>query len=153
MVLAAMPLLAGCGSFWQDPYTSTGGTGTTTATSGNFYVVNVETKQIAGFYVNAGTLTELTGSPYTLVAAPLAITVAPNNAFLYVSTINGIYVYTIASSGALTLGNSSSPISSDPAASMQVDATNSWLVEAVSGSPTLYAVAISPTTGATTSTI
>jgi 6-phosphogluconolactonase (cycloisomerase 2 family) len=153
VVLAAMPLLAGCGSFWQDPYTSTGGTGTTTATSGNFYVVNVETKQIAGFYVNAGTLTELTGSPYTLVAAPLAITVAPNNAFLYVSTINGIYVYTIASSGALTLGNSSSPISSDPAASMQVDATNSWLVEAVSGSPTLYAVAISPTTGATTSTI
>jgi 6-phosphogluconolactonase (cycloisomerase 2 family) len=153
VVLAAAPLLAGCGNFWQNPYTGSGGTGTTTKTSGNFYVLNVETKQIAGFYVNAGTLTELTGSPYSLASAPIAITVAPNNAFLYVSTVTGIYVYTIASSGALTLGNSSSPISSDPATSMQVDATNSWLVDAVSGSPTLYAIAISPTTGATTSTI
>lgn len=151
-VLAAALFLAGCGNFWQNPYTDTGSTGTTKATSGNFYVLNVETSQIAGFYVNAGTLTALPGSPYAMAAAPLAITVAPNNAFLYVSTLNGIYDYTIASSGALTLGNNSSPISSDPATSMQVDATNSWLVEAVSGSMSLYAVAINSTTGATTST-
>jgi 6-phosphogluconolactonase (cycloisomerase 2 family) len=150
LALAVAPVLTGCSGFWNAPSTTT--TTTTTASSGNFYVLNVETGQIAGYYVNAGVLTVLSGSPYTLPATPLAITVAPNNNFLYVSTINGIYVYTIASNGKLTLGNSAGPISSDQATSMQVDATNSWLVEAVSGSANVFAVPINSTTGVVTST-
>lgn len=151
LALAVAPVLTGCSGFWNAPSTTT--TTTTTASSGNFYVLNVETGQIAGYYVNAGVLTVLSGSPYPLPATPLAITVAPNNNFLYVSTINGIYVYTIASNGKLTLGNSSGTISSDQATSMQVDSTNSWLVEAVSGSANVFAVPINSTTGVVTSKI
>jgi 6-phosphogluconolactonase (cycloisomerase 2 family) len=121
-------------------------------TSGDFYVVNTATNQIAGLYVDAGTLTALPGTPPTLSAAPIAITVAPNNAFLYVSTLGGIFVYTIASNGELTIGNSGQAISSDPAASMQVDSTDSWLVEGVSGSANLYAIHINPSTGVLAST-
>ena len=152
LILAAATRLTGCTGFWNAPSTS-GGTGTTTASSGNFYILNVQTSQLTGYYVNAGTLTALTGSPYTVPATPIAITVAPNDNFLYVSTINGIYVYTIASNGELTLGNTSSPISSDQASSMQVDTTNSWLVEAVSGSANVYAIPINSSTGVATSTI
>jgi 6-phosphogluconolactonase len=108
----------------------------------------VATNEMAGLYVNAGKLTVLPGSPYPLSAAPIAITVAPNNAFLYVSTLGGIFVYTInGSTGELTIGNSGQPISSDPATSMQVDSTNSWLVEGVSGTTNLFAVHVNPSSG------
>jgi 6-phosphogluconolactonase (cycloisomerase 2 family) len=153
LVLMAAPLLAGCKGFWDAPTSPGGGTGTTTASSGNFYVLNAQTSQVAAFYINAGVVTGLPGSPYALSAAPIAIAVAPGNAFLYVSTANGIYLYNISSNGQLTLGNSGGPISSDQAASMQVDATSSWLVEAVSGSSHVYAIPINPSTGVATSTV
>jgi 6-phosphogluconolactonase (cycloisomerase 2 family) len=147
--------LAGCGDFWQAP---SGTTTTTTSglSSGVFYVLNQGTAQIAGYSIVSGTLTPVTGSPYTLPgsAEPLAIAIAPNGAFLYVSTaLDGIYLYTIGSGGALTLGNSSAAISSDLASTMQVDSTNSWLVEAGPNQSELFAVAISPSTGLATSKI
>jgi 6-phosphogluconolactonase (cycloisomerase 2 family) len=151
VVVALMALavgLTGCSGFWEAPSSST--TTTTTLSSGVFYVLNVETAQIVAYYVNAGTLTTI--SSYSLSSTPIAMTVAPNNNFLYVSTLSGIYVYTIASTGKLTLGNSSGVISSDAAQSMQVDATNSWLIESVSGAPYVYAIAISSSTGVPTST-
>jgi 6-phosphogluconolactonase (cycloisomerase 2 family) len=77
--------------------------------------------------------------------------VAPNNSFLYVGTPAGIYLYSIGSGGVLTL-SSNVPIFNDLAAyTMKVDSTNSWLVEA-SGLGNLYAIPISPATGATTGT-
>lgn len=140
--------LAGCKGFWTAPSSGGGGGGTTTLTSGDIYVLNVATSQMAGFYVNSGTMTALPGSPYSLGAAPIAIAVAPNNAFLYVSTLGGIFLYNIdTSTGQLTVGNNGTPISSDPATSMQVDSTNSWLVEGVSGSATLFAVHVNSSTG------
>ena len=124
------------------------GQGSTTLSSGDFYVLNVATSQMVGLYVNAGTLTALPGSPYTLSAAPIAITVAPNNAFLYVSTAGGIFVYTVnTSTGQLTVGNSGQPISNDPATAMQVDSTNTWLVEGVSGASNLFAIHVNASTG------
>ena len=80
LALMALPLLAGCKGFWDAPTTSSG-SGSTTASSGNFYVLNSKTSQIAGYYINAGVVTALSGSPYTLPAVPIAITVAPNNDF------------------------------------------------------------------------
>ena len=145
LAFAAPLLLAGCDNFWDA--TKTSSSPTTTKTSGNFYVVNSGSNQIAGYYVNAGVLTALSGSPYAVPAPPLAITVAPNNSFLYVSTAGGIYVYTIASNGALTLGNSSSSISPDAAASMQISSGSDWLLEAVPGSAFVYALAINSSTG------
>lgn len=145
LAIAAL-CLAGCKGFWDAVPTTT--TTTTTLTSGDLYVLNVATNQMVGLYVNAGTLTALPGSPYTLSAAPIAIAVAPNNAFLYVSTLGGIFVYTVdTSTGQLTLGNSGQPISSDPATAMQVDTTSSWLVEGVSGASNLFAIHVNSSTG------
>jgi 6-phosphogluconolactonase (cycloisomerase 2 family) len=147
LALAIAPLLAGCKGFWDAPASSSGGTGSTTASSGNFYIANITGSQIVGYYVNAGVVTALPGSPYAAPAAPIAITLAPDNSFLYASTAAGIYVYSIASNGQLTLANSGGPISNDPATSLQVDSSDSWLVEAVSGSPNVYAIQLNPSTG------
>lgn len=147
LAMAAL-CLAGCKGFWDAPASSGGGGGKTTLSSGDIYVINVATSKVAGLYVNSGTLTVLPGSPYTLSAAPIAITVAPNNAFLYVSTLGGIFVYSVnTSTGELSIGNSGTPISQDPATSMQVDSTNSWLVEGVSGTANLFAVHVNPANG------
>src|ERR1700758_4756426 len=144
----AVLCLAGCSGFWDKPSTGGGG-GKTTLTSGDIYVLNNATSQMVALYVNAGTMTVLPGSPYTLSAAPIAIAVAPNNAFLYVSTVGGIFLYTVnTSTGQLTLGNSGQPISSDPATNMQVDPTNSWLVEGVSATQILTAIHVNPSNGA-----
>lgn len=141
--------IAGCKGFWDAASNGGGGGGgSTTLTSGDIYVLNVATNQLVGLYVNSGTMTNLPGSPYSLSAAPIAIAVAPNNAFLYVSTLGGIFLYNVNSStGQLTIGNNGTPISSDPATSMQVDSTNSWLVEDVSGTATLFAIHVNSSTG------
>ena len=150
--LLGIGFLAGCGKFFQAP----SGTTTTTpsgSSSGVFYVLDQQTAQIAGYSIVSGTLTPISGSPYTVPgsAEPLAIAIAPNGAFLYVSTaLDGIYIYTISSGGALTLGNGSSPISADLASTMQVDSTNQWLVEAGPYQAVLRAIAISPSTGLAT---
>ena len=146
LAMAAL-CLAGCKGFWKAPSNGGGGGGGTTLSSGDFYVINTATNEVAGLYVKSGTVTAL-GSTYKLSASPIAITIAPNNKFLYVSTLGGIFVYTIdSSSGLLTLGNTGQPISQDPATAMQVDATNSWLVEGFSGTSTLFAIRVDPNTG------
>ncbi|MGA3333837.1 MAG: beta-propeller fold lactonase family protein [Terracidiphilus sp.] len=147
LCVASFVVLAGCKGFWDPPpSTSTTTTTPTTLSSGVFYVLNQTTDQIVTFAISSGTLPS--GTALTLPApGPLAIAVAPNGHFLYVSTTGGIFLYTIASNGALTLGNNSQAISQDPAWTMQVDATNSWLVDAVSGTGQLSAIAINPSNG------
>jgi hypothetical protein len=143
--------LAGCiKDFWQTT-TAACTTNCTPVSSGAFYVLNSNAGQvgIAGYTIVSGTLTPLTGSPYTLPSGPRAIAVAHNNSFLYVSTQSGIFFYTIGAGGALNLASKTPTFSDFAAYSMQVDATDSWLVEA-SGSGYLYAIPISPTTGLTT---
>jgi len=151
ILLSAALLLAGCGNFWQAPSTTTTGStgGTSTLSSGAFYVLNQGTSQVAAYSIASGTLTALSGSPYTLSAAPVSIAIAPNGDFLYVGTADGIYLYTIGSTGALTLANNSAVISNDLAAAMKVIATttNTWLVEAGPNAAALYAIAVNPTTG------
>lgn len=122
--------------------TSSGSAGT----SGIFFVLNQTTNQIAAFTVSSSGLTTV-GTTTLPAAGASAIAVAPNGNFLYVSTGSGIFLYTIASNGTLTLQNNSQPISQDLATTMQVDATNSWLVDAVSGIAEVNAVAINSTSG------
>lgn len=132
LLLALAPLLAGCGDFWQAPSGSSGsGTTSTTLSSGYFYVINQKTSQIVAYDINSGTLNQI--GAYTLAAAPTAIAIAPGGSFLYVSSIAGIYLYTIGSGGALTPGNSGGVVSSDPASAIRVDTSGSWLVDAVQG--------------------
>jgi 6-phosphogluconolactonase (cycloisomerase 2 family) len=145
-LLALVPFLAGCSGFWDAPNSSSSTTTTTTTlTSGYFFVLDQDTSKIISYNVAAGVLTE--AGTIAVPATPIAMTVAPNNAFLYVSTLNGIYLYTI-SGGTLTLGNSSSLIINDPAVAMVVDSTDSWLIETSGDSPyTLNAIPIVSTTG------
>lgn len=126
------------------------GSGTCTAsagTSGTFYVLNQTPPEIATLSVSSAGLTTVAPVTSLPAAAPLAIAVAPNGNFLYVSTESGIFLYTIGSNGALTLANSQA-IAGDIAYSMQVDATNSWLVDVVNGIGAVNAISIDPTTGA-----
>ena len=88
-------------------------------------------------------------SPARLVEVCIAI--APGGGFLYISTVSGIYLYTIGSDGALTIGNGGAVISSDIASAMQV--SGSWLIDAFSpaaGSVQLDAIPINASTGAYT---
>jgi 6-phosphogluconolactonase len=146
--------LAGCSGFWDLPASSSGGgTTPTTLSSGVFYVLNQTTSQIAAYSIVSGTLTPVSGSPYSLAAVPDCITVAPSGGFLYVGTVNGIYLYSVGSSGSLTIGNNGSPISTDIAAAMQV--SGPWLVDvpvgaAATGVVQVNAIPINSTTGAYT---
>jgi 6-phosphogluconolactonase (cycloisomerase 2 family) len=149
-ILLTLLLATGCKNFWNVTSTSSCITNCTTS-SGVFYVLNANAGQleIAGYSIFNGNLTALTGSPYTLTSAPYSIAVAPNNSFLYVGTQTGIYLYTIGTGGVLKLA-STMPVSTDfAAASIKVDATNSWLLDA-SGSGYLYAIPISPSSGTST---
>ncbi len=127
---------------------STGGSG-----SGVFYVLNQQTKQVAAYTVASGGLTLVSGSPYTLSAAPFSIAISPKGGFLYIGTAAGIFLYDINSSGGLTLANNNNVISQDIATTMQVDATGSWLVEAGPNLAEALAIPINSSTGVPTTTI
>jgi 6-phosphogluconolactonase (cycloisomerase 2 family) len=146
-LLIAAPLLSGCKGFWDVPSGSGGGTGTA---SGVFYVLNQKTTEVAGFSFASGatSLTAVSNSPYALGAAPFAAAISPSGGFLYVSTAAGIYVFGIDSTnGSLSILNSGSAISADPAFAMAVDPTGSWLIEAVSGINAVNAIPLNTTTG------
>src|SRR6202044_998260 len=149
LCLVAPVLIAGCAGFWTLPPSSgSGSTTPTTLSSGVFYILNQTTKQIAGYSISSGTLGAVSGSPYSLVAAPYSIAIAPGGGFLYVGTVNGIYLYGIASDGALTIANSGNPISTDIASALVT--SGPWLVDAFvtgSGNVQLDAIPIDSSTG------
>ena len=130
------------------------GTGTCSApasTSGNFYILN--SSSIAGYYINSGVLTQLTGSPISLPSGytPYSMAVDPAGRFLYVGTSEGILLYDIGSGGELTQDTSVNLVDVTPNA-LQVDSTGHWLLDAsnTSGQPTLYAWPISTSNGEST---
>lgn len=151
LALAATIALAGCAGFFvsQNPCTGTSCGGGTSTTSGFFYVLNGTTQQIVGFQVASDKLTTLTGGTLSLSGVnPLCMAISPNKNYLYVGTISGIYYYTINSStGALTVGNNGSIISGIIPQSMQVDATNGWLVIAPVNTAQLAAIQLDTSTG------
>ncbi len=144
----AVVLLAGCKGFWDTTTTTTSGSGSYAA-SGVFFVLNEKTSQVTGMQYAASSAgpSTLTGSTQTLGALPFTMAVAPSGSFLYVSTVAGIYVYSIGSGGALTIANGGAVITQDAAYAMQVDPSGTWLVEVVSGQGTVNAVPISASSG------
>jgi 6-phosphogluconolactonase len=104
MACVCLMALAGCdGFFFKETGSSGGGTGT-----GNYvYVGNAGSSTLAGFQIStAGALTAITNSPYSLAAAPTAVTVSRANTYVYVGTGIGIYGYAIGTAGVLTTLNS-----------------------------------------------
>jgi hypothetical protein len=158
-LFVAAPLLvgfgAGCGDFWQAPPTTTTTTCTTnctTATSGNFYILDAGLAPgIVGESIVAGVLTALSGSPWTVEGTPYSMAIAPSTGnFIIVSSTSGVFAYPITNS---VLGTSTL-VSSDQAFAVQVDATNSWLIEAIPGTAgvSIGAIPIDSTTGAVNGT-
>lgn len=141
--------LTGCGEFFT-PITTTG---TTPGSTTYAYVTNVGAGgtggTLAAYSLTKGVLTALSGSPISLTATPTSIVVAPNNAFLYVGTNLGVFLYTIASDGTLTEGNDETIVYLGPSypKSLAVDSTSSWLLIANNDSTELDALPISPMTG------
>ncbi|UWZ86720.1 lactonase family protein [Occallatibacter riparius] len=147
LALGLAVLLTGCSGFWDKP--SGGGGGGGGNASGVFYVLNQTTQQVVGFAFASGSTTPkaVTGGSASLGVIPYAMAIAPGGGFLYVSTGGGIFAYSIASSGALTLLNNSQAISQDLPTSMAVDGTGTWLIESIGGSGILNAIPISASTG------
>jgi len=156
LLLASTVLFSGCSGFWNLPPGSGSGTGTTSTSlsSGPFFVIDQTTKQIVGYSINSGTLSAISGGSATFLAAPQCIAIAPTGGFLYVGTVGGIYLYSIASSGALTAGSNGGIFNSGELPSaMQVDPSGSWLIAAyINGSSQveLDAIAISASNGSYT---
>jgi len=99
----------GCGNFWVYPGSSSSGSGTGSTVNDYVYVANgnTSTPTLAGFAVGSGTLTAVSGSPYSLGFVPTSVAVNPANSIVFVAGSNGvngfINSYSIGSGGALTL--------------------------------------------------
>lgn len=135
--MAALLLLAGCGQFFP-PLSSgsgSGGSGTGTGSAGDYlYAGNLATNplSVAGFVLANSALSTISGSYWAVSLEPTALAVTPNDAYLYMgSAAGGIYVFTIGSSGAITLGNSGAPVATgvEPAV-LRVDPTGKYLLGA-----------------------
>ncbi len=148
LCLASLLFLAGCKGFWDlPPSTPSNPTTPTTLSSGVFYVLDQTTKEVVGYSISSGVLGAISGGTQTLSAAPFSIAVAPNGGFLYVGTVSGIYLYTIGSGGALSIGNNGAAIASDIPASMVI--SGSWLVDAFNVSTTSVEINAIPIDAAT----
>jgi len=116
------------------------GTCTTASSSGNFYILNSST--LAGYYINAGKLTSVSGSSYTIPGSS-AVAIGPTGSnYLFVASTSGIIPFTINSStGALTQGTA---FGDTLGQAIQVDPSGKWLLDA-SDAGTLYAYPITST--------
>jgi hypothetical protein len=106
---------------------------------------------IAGYSINSSTLTALSGGTTDMptgTTSAWAMAVAPSGNYLYVSTNNGILIYTIGSGGTLTL-NTSGSLGDLTSYALEVDSTGQWLLDAsnTTAGPVLYAWPISASTG------
>ncbi len=123
-------------------------------TSNNYiYVANSNADDIAGFSLSSGKLTFLPNTPYSLGVgnAPTAMVTTPNGSFLYVGSLSGaVYLYGIASNGALTLGNNSQPVASLTTGPtyMAVDRKSNFLLIGSNTLAQMYEYAINTNTGA-----
>ncbi len=134
--LSATLLLAGCNNFFvcQKASCPSGGGGGST-TSDWLYVSNAPagSTYIAAYDIGNGSLAAISGSPYNIDFAPAAMSVSPNNAFLYAATLPGatnpgIYMFAINStSGALSTANGGNVLISTQVASMDISPDGGFL--------------------------
>ncbi len=106
----------GCSGFWV-AVNSTNTNGGGSSTKDYVYVANGTAQTLAGFAVGTGTLTSVTGSPYTLGFTPTAVAINPANSILFVSGhtnvgIGVIYAFSIGTGGALSALNNGYAVSS-----------------------------------------
>src|ERR1700744_4994917 len=97
---ASITVLSGCGKDFFQAQNNSGGTGSST-----FAYISNSGGTLSEYSLSSGALAALSGSPASLSLAPTCIAVSPNDAFVYVGTADGVFLYTINSDGTLTEGN------------------------------------------------
>ena len=153
-LLAAIVLIGttGCSGFFvpvcQETNSCGGGGG---SYSSYAYVANAALGTIAGFPIPTATFTTLTGTNYNLGATPSAMTATPKGTFLYFAAAGSVFVYTIGTNGALTLGNNGAAVvqSLNPTW-MTVDPSGGWLFLVSSSSNQVLVFQINTSTGTLT---
>jgi 6-phosphogluconolactonase (cycloisomerase 2 family) len=134
--LAATLLLAGCHNFFVcegKASCPSGGGGSTT--SDWVYVSNAaaNSTSISAYNIGNGSLAAISGSPFPIGFAPVAMVVSPSNAFLYAATpatagTPGIYLWTINSStGAITVANNGNALITTQVSSMDISPDGNFL--------------------------
>lgn len=148
--LGALMLAAGCRDFFTYPGSS--GDGSSTGVD-YVYVANQTAKTVAAYSLLSGSLSPISGSPYTLSFAPTAAVVNPGNTMLFVAGVNAgtgyIATYSIGSNGVLTLLNTNNIGFADPI-SMDVSPDGKWLIGLDGNGITLDEYQINATSGALT---
>ncbi len=145
-----MPMLSGCAGFFV-PQNNSGGSGSSTANSGDFvYVANANpsTASVAAFSLSSsGTLTTLSGAPYALTFIPTSLAVSPDNTHLYVGGTTGLYLYDIGTDGSLTAVSNAG--SSVPVGSIAISPDGTYLfvlqsnvIIGTTTTPTTYAITV-----------
>lgn len=153
--LCCVVVTAGCGSgkFFVPTCQETNSCGSTTYSS-YAYVANASIGTIALFPLPKSSFTSLTGSTTNLGSQPSAIAATPSGTFLYVATAAGpVFVYSIGTNGALTLGNNGNQVTSTLNPTwMTIDPGGNWLFLVSHSSPQLLVFQIDTSTGALTQT-
>jgi 6-phosphogluconolactonase len=152
---ACLFMAVGCGSgkFFVPTCQQTNSCGGGSGTNSSYaYVANATLGTLAAFPLPTKPFTSLTGKTYTLGTPPSAIAATPKGTFLYVATVAGpVFVYSIASDGTLTLGNSGAAVVTALLPTwISVDPSGTWLFIVSSSSPQLLEFQINTTTGTLT---
>jgi len=154
--LCATFLLAGCNNFFVCQKASCPSTGgSTTSTTDFAYVSNSSTGStyVAEYDLSSGALTAISGSPFNLGFVPVALNITPNNEFLYAATLPGasnpgIYLFSIASDGALSTANSGNVLISDAVSSMAISSDGNYLFALSTAGTSMNEYQINSSTGA-----
>ena len=137
---------------------TSGSCSSSAGSSGKFYILNDgTTPEIVGKSIQSGTLSGISGSPWSLSSlsidgTPYSMAIAPNGDFLLLNTSSGVYTCLLTSGipgkGVLVSTDAAYAIQID-----QIDSSDSWLIEAIpeGSSVMLNAVPINSTTGKYTS--
>jgi 6-phosphogluconolactonase len=149
-----LSLTTGCAGFFVYPGSANG-----SSSSGNYvYVANQTAGTVSGFAVGTNSLTAISGSPFNLGFAPIAMVVNPADSILFVSGTSGVSgflnTYAIGSAGVLSLLKTYS-LGTVVENSIDVSPDGNWLVglEAngtTTGVATVDSFSIATSTGALT---
>jgi 6-phosphogluconolactonase (cycloisomerase 2 family) len=136
LAIATTVLLAGCQNFFlcQKASCPSSGSGSGSTTSDFAYVSNGTSGStyVAGYDLSNGSLAAISGSPYNLTFVPVAMTVSPNDTFLYAATLAGvtnpgIYLFSINSSGQLSSAYNGDVLASAAVSSMDISPDGGFL--------------------------
>ncbi len=152
--LALLLAVMGCGSFFQcegkaDCGTSGSGSGSGSSTGDYVYVSNSTTSSsyINGYSISSTGLTATTNSPYQLNYIPTAMTISPNNSFLYICSGTNIYGYSIGTGGSLSILNSGATLVAEDCAALAISPDGQWLFSLNTNDLTIEEYQITSSTG------